>query len=145
MSSSSLDPPPKANNKLCSRAVRVLVVDDLVDAAESLARLLRFDKHEVRTSYSGPTALAVAREFKPDAVLLDIGLPELDGYAVAEELRRQPGCRSIAIVAITGHSSAGAESRAAQSGIDRCLTKPIKIDQLQQVLAQFFPGGETNA
>jgi two-component system CheB/CheR fusion protein len=124
------------------KAVRVLIVDDLVDAAESLARLLRFDKHEVRTSYSGPAALAVAQEFKPDAVLLDIGLPDLDGFTVAEELRRQPGCRGIAIIAITGHSLAIADSRAAQSGIDRYLTKPIRIDQLQQLLAQFFPGGD---
>jgi two-component system CheB/CheR fusion protein len=122
------------------RSVRVLVVDDLVDAAESLARLLKYDQHEVRTSYSGSAALAVAREFEPEAVLLDIGLPELDGFTVAEQLRRQAGGRGLAIIAITGHSPPAADSRCAEAGIDRFLTKPIKIDQLKQVLAEFFPG-----
>jgi len=128
-----------------ARAVRVLVVDDLVDAAEALARLLKYDRHEVRTTYSGAGALAVAREFLPDVVLLDIGLPGLDGFSVAEQLRREPGCGGLAIIAVTGHARADVDTRGAAAGIDRCLTKPIKIDQLQQVLAEFFPGSDRPA
>jgi CheY-like chemotaxis protein len=122
------------------RAIRVLIVDDLVDAAESLARLLKYDRHEVRTSYSGPAAIDAARDFQPDAVLLDIGLPGLDGFSVAEQLRQLSGCRGIAIIAISGHTHSASDSRAAAAGIDRFLTKPIKIAHLQALLAEFFPG-----
>lgn len=140
--SSSADISRPTKDKIPSRAVRVLVVDDLVDAAEALARLLKYDRHEVRTTYSGAAALALAREFQPDVVLLDLGLPGIDGFTVAEQLRREPGCRALAIIAITGLSSSVADARAAESGIDRYLTKPVKIDQLQQVLAEFFPGSD---
>jgi len=116
-----------------------LIVDDLVDAAEALARLLRHDQHEVRTCYTGETAVTIASQFHPDLVLLDIGLPDRDGCAVAEQMRQDPACRSATIVAISGFSESHLSGRLAQSGIDRHLVKPVKIDQLQGLLVEFFP------
>jgi CheY-like chemotaxis protein len=117
----------------------VLIVDDLVDAAESLARLLRFDRHEVRTAYHGSAALAAACELEPDVVLLDLGLPDLDGYSVAEQLRRERACRSSIIIAITGLTQPKNRERATAAGIDHYLIKPVRIEELQSALARFFP------
>jgi CheY-like chemotaxis protein len=127
------------NSTPARRCLRILIVDDVVDAAEALARLLRHDQHEVRTCYSGDSAVQIASEFHPELVLLDIGLPDRDGYAVAEQLRQDPGCRSATIVAVTGYSESRVTSGLAQAGIDRHLVKPVKIDHLQALLAEFFP------
>jgi CheY-like chemotaxis protein len=120
-------------------ALRILVVDDLVDAAEALGRLLRYDQHEVRTCYRATEAVALAQEFLPDVVLLDIGLPELDGYAVAQRMRERPSLRAARIIAVTGFSPPGDGDHGSQSGIDRYLLKPVQIGQLQAILAEFFP------
>jgi CheY-like chemotaxis protein len=133
--SSSLRPATVAG----SRPLKVLIVDDVVDAAESLARLLRFDQHEVRTTYRGSVALNAARELEPDVVLLDLGLPDLDGYTVAERMRSEQSCRSSIIIAITGLTQSHDRDRAAAAGIDHYLLKPVRVEELQATLARFFP------
>ena len=81
----------------------VLVVDDNQDAAESLAMLLRMAGHEVRTAYDGLVGLEAAKEFQPEVILLDIGLPRVSGYEVARELRKQVGLKKALLVAVTGY------------------------------------------
>lgn len=135
MTRSSLSSPAAS-----SRPLKVLIVDDLVDAAEALARLLRFDAHEVRTAYRGTDALAAASDLAPDVVLLDLGLPGLDGYEVARHVREQTGCRGTIIIAITGRTQSRDRERAVAAGIDDYLLKPVRIEELQAALARFFPG-----
>jgi signal transduction histidine kinase/DNA-binding response OmpR family regulator len=113
---SSLLPPPSAK--------RVLVVDDNVDGADSLAVLLRLGGHEVRVCHDGPAALALADEFRPDLVLLDIGLPGMDGYEVARRLRELPGLDKVPLVALSGYGQEEDVRRSRQAGFDRHLVKP---------------------
>jgi len=117
-----------------SRPERILVVDDNVDAAESLSRLLRLQAHEVRVAYDGLAALAAASDMNPDVVLLDIGLPELDGLEVARSLRaRGDGPRPL-LVAMTGFGQAEDRARTAAAGFDHHLTKPVDPKLLQTLL-----------
>ena len=116
------------------RPERILVVDDNVDAAESLSRLLRLQAHEVRVAYDGLAALAAARDMNPDVVLLDIGLPKLDGLEVARSLRaRGDGPRPL-LVAMTGFGQAEDRARTAAAGFDHHLTKPVDPKLLQTLL-----------
>jgi two-component system, chemotaxis family, CheB/CheR fusion protein len=115
-------------------ARRVLVVDDSVDGAETLARLLRLDGHNVRTAADGPSALATVEAFQPDVVLLDIGLPGMSGYEVATQLRQLPGMRSAVLVALTGYGQDRDRERARQAGFDEHLTKPLDHPTLRRVL-----------
>ena len=113
---------------------KILVVDDNVDAAESLRRLLRLQAHEVRVAYDGLAAVAAAREMNPDVVLLDIGLPNLDGLEVARNLReRSDGPRPL-LVAMTGFGQAEDRARTAAAGFDFHLTKPVDPKVLQAVM-----------
>jgi PAS domain S-box-containing protein len=120
---------------------RVLVVDDNVDAAESLAALLQVHGHEPRTAHSGPDALAAAGEFRPDLVLLDIGLPGMDGYAIARALRGEPWGRGLRLVALTGYGQDDDRRRALEAGFDQHLTKPAGPEVLLRLLADCPPAG----
>ena len=91
--------------------LKVLVVDDNVDAAKSLGLLLEASGHEVQTAHDGPTALSVALDFRPNVVLLDIGLPGIDGFEVAKRLRHQPHLGSLVLVAMTGYGQATDKQR----------------------------------
>ncbi len=113
---------------------RVLVVDDNQDAADSLAMLLRLDGHEVHTAHDGPSALEVAREFLPRVVLLDLGLPGLDGYQVARRLREGPDTRDVFLVAVSGYGQDEDRQRSRQAGFDHHLVKPINFSELRQLL-----------
>jgi CheY-like chemotaxis protein len=115
---------------------RILVVDDNRDAADSLAMLLKLQGHEVRTDYTGPTGLDAAREFRPDVVLLDIGLPGMSGYEVAKHLRRDPAAGDLFLVALTGWGSDGDRKRAKESGFDAHLTKPVDLAALQNLIGE---------
>src|SRR5437870_4862557 len=95
---------------------RVLVVDDNVDAADSLAVLLRLQGQEVHAAYDGPTALEVARNCRPDVVLLDVGMPEMDGYEVARRLRQQPGMEHALLIAMTGWGQEEDRRRSREAG-----------------------------
>jgi PAS domain S-box-containing protein len=114
---------------------RVLVVDDNKDAAESLALLVQVAGHEVRTAHDGPTALEVAKTFRPEVVFLDIGLPRMDGYEVARQLRRQPGLEKVVLAAVTGYGQEEDRRRTHEAGIDEHLVKPVDPTELEKVFA----------
>jgi CheY-like chemotaxis protein len=116
-------------------ARRVLVVDDNLDSLESMEILLQIWGHEVRTAYDGPAALAVAADYWPDAVLLDIGLPGMSGYEVAQRLRELPTCARAVLVAVTGYGQESDRERTRQAGFDRHLVKPVEPNHLQEILA----------
>jgi two-component system CheB/CheR fusion protein len=119
---------------------RVLVVDDNTDTAESLAMLLRLKGHEVRIAYDGPAALETARSFQPEVVLLDIGLPGLDGYQVATRLRRRRRTAGSLLVALTGYGQEEDKLRAQDAGFDFHLTKPVAPQAIYDLLANPLPG-----
>jgi PAS domain S-box-containing protein len=115
---------------------RVLVVDDNVDSAESLAMVLRLSGHEVRTVHEGAAVLGAARDFRPQAVLLDIGLPGgLTGYDLAPRLRGEPGLGSVLLIALTGYGQEEDRRRAREVGFDHHLTKPADLSVLHALLA----------
>jgi two-component system CheB/CheR fusion protein len=117
-----------------STPMRILVVDDNIDAAHSLQLLLELSGHHVSTVHSGPETLEAARAHQPDAILLDIALPGLNGYQVAERLRATPDTQNIVLVATTGYGQDEDRARAAQSGFDHHLVKPIDPDVLAGLL-----------
>lgn len=119
-----------------SQALQVLVVDDNTDAADMLAILLRHRGHEVQVAYSGALALELALVQQPSVILLDIGLPQMDGYKVARELRERPETRDALIIAVTGYGLDGDRARARAAGFDLHLLKPIDAHQLFEVLAE---------
>ena len=114
---------------------RVLVVDDNVDYAQSMAMLLEASEHHVQAVYDGPTALETALNYRPDVVLLDIGLPGLDGFEVARAIRLQPLLKHIVLVAITGYGGEKDRQRSREAGFDYHLIKPAALTQVQQILA----------
>jgi len=116
---------------------RILVVDDNRDAADSLGMILRFLGADVRIAEDGPEALAVFPDYDPAVVLLDIGMPGMDGYEVARTLRSRYPERATAIVALTGWGQAEDRRRAQEAGFDHLMVKPADIDSLQALLASF--------
>jgi PAS domain S-box-containing protein len=116
-------------------ARRVLVVDDNVDAAESVAMILRLSGHEIRLAHSGPEALKAAEKYRPEVVVLDIGLPGISGYEVAKRLRQQPTFRETLLIAVTGYGQEEDQRRSREAGFDRHLVKPVDPYALEQVLA----------
>jgi CheY-like chemotaxis protein len=122
-------PPPGQH-----RALRVVIVDDNQDAANALRLLLEGDGHEVKLAGDGISGLALAREYKPDYLLLDIGLPRLSGYDIAASLRADPAMKGTTIVAITGYGQVHDRNRTAAVGFDHHLTKPVEFSTLQQLL-----------
>jgi CheY-like chemotaxis protein len=114
---------------------RILVVDDNQDAAESLAILLGLSGHEVRTVYDGLVALETAKEFQPEVILLDIGLPRISGYEVARRLREQVGLKKAKIVAVTGYGQEVDRRHSQEAGFDAHLTKPADLAALHEILA----------
>jgi len=124
--------------KAKAKARRVLVVDDNQDAADSLAMLLGVRGEEVRIAYDGAKALEVERDFKPDVVLLDIGLPAVSGYDVAERIRQKRGDK-VLIVAITGWGQEKDLRRAEDAGIDHHFTKPVDFEALVALIERAAP------
>jgi CheY-like chemotaxis protein len=112
---------------------RVLVVDDNQDAANALKLLLELDGHQVRLANDGVSGLAQAREYKPDYLLLDIGLPRLSGYEIAASVRSDPLLKDTTIVAITGYGQLHDRARTAAVGFDHHLTKPVEFSALQEL------------
>jgi CheY-like chemotaxis protein len=114
---------------------RVLIVDDNEDAANSLAMILKLGGHDTASAYTAVDALQRAADFRPDVVLLDIGLPEMDGYEVAQKMRELPGLRDIRLVAVTGYGRSDDRLRARDAGFDDHLTKPVEFAVLERTLA----------
>jgi CheY-like chemotaxis protein len=116
-----------------ARSLRILVVDDNVDAADSIAMLLSMEGHQTRAVNTARAALLAVPDFKPEVVLLDIGLPEMDGYEVARLLRAQNG-RRMRLVAVTGYGQPADRRRAQAAGFDEHMVKPVEPSALQDFL-----------
>lgn len=119
------------------KRLSVLIVEDHDEMASTTALMLRLWGHEVRVALDGPAALQATQDRLPDVVLLDIGLPGLDGYEVARWIREQPQEKRPLIVAITGFGQEADRRRSAESGIDLHLVKPVDATQLQELLTRF--------
>jgi two-component system CheB/CheR fusion protein len=119
-----------------ARARRILVVEDNLDSAESLSMLLALAGHEVRVAHDGSTAIAVARDYRPRVVLLDIGLPGMSGFEVARSLRKEPVLDGALLVAMTGYGQAEDRQRSKEAGFDRHLTKPVEPAVLYALLGE---------
>jgi PAS domain S-box-containing protein len=113
---------------------RILIADDNRDAAESLAVLLRMDGHQVTLAHSGRDALATFNALLPEVAVLDIGMPELDGYEVARQVRQQSLGRSVTLIAVTGWGQEADKARALAAGFNHHFTKPVEPDQLSRLL-----------
>ncbi|MBA2675010.1 response regulator [Ramlibacter sp.] len=114
---------------------RILVVDDLAASAETLMALLEMEGFEVKVANDGTSALKIAQEFLPDVVLLDIGLPGMNGFEVAHRLRDQPENRDALLIALTGYGEAESRSRSAQAGFDFHMVKPADVNLLLSIIA----------
>ncbi len=117
-----------------SRRVRILVADDNRDAAASLATLLSLDGHEISVAYDGQAALTSAESFRPDVALLDIGMPNLNGYEVAQSIRATAWGRTIMLVAVTGWGQSEDKRRALEAGFDHHFTKPLDLEAFSTFL-----------
>ena len=115
---------------------RLLVVDDNKDAAMSLAMLLRLDGHEVQIAHDGTSALELAKSYGPEMVFLDLGMPGMDGYQVARQMRQQPGLQNVVLAALTGWGQQEDRRRTAEAGFDHHLVKPLEPMVLEQLIAQ---------
>jgi CheY-like chemotaxis protein len=129
-------PPPADMAKPTGRVLRVLVVDDNVPAASILEMLVLSSGHLVRMAHTGPTALAAALAYRPDVMLLDIGLPGLDGFEVAKRIRQEPLLRDIMLVALTGYGEESDRLRSQEAGFDHHLVKPVDFEKVRQILAE---------
>jgi CheY-like chemotaxis protein len=113
----------------------VLVVDDVADAADSTVELLSLWGYEAAARYGGASALDAARDRMPDAVLVDVGMPRMDGFAFAEQFRRLPGSAAALVVAVTGHTAEACRARGRAAGVDHYLLKPADPGLLRGLLA----------
>ncbi len=127
---------PRESRAVPSSTRRILVVDDNEDVAESLAMVLRLGGHEVEVAHDGPAALQAAHAYQPEVVLLDIGLPGMTGYEVAQRLRQQPPAGLALLVALTGYGQEEDRRRSWEAGFDLHLTKPVDPADLKQLLAR---------
>jgi PAS domain S-box-containing protein len=113
---------------------RILIVDDNVDAAESMSLLLQLNGHEVMFAQDGSAALALSSTFHPKVILLDIGLPGLDGYSVAQKLRKQPETRDVMLIALTGYGQPEDRERSKAAGFDYHLVKPVDHNAIENLI-----------
>jgi CheY-like chemotaxis protein len=126
-----------------SSSGRVLLVDDNVDAVDAIGEALQGEGYEVRVVYDGATAVTTAAEFDPGVIVLDLGLPEIDGYEVARRLREQPQHAGTLIVALTGFGAESDHLRTRQAGFDEHLVKPVDLEVLFDIIRQRFQRAET--
>jgi len=124
-----------AGTKAVARRLRILIVDDNVDSAESLATLLGMEGHETRTANDGLAAIEAAESLQPDVMLLDIGLPRLDGYDVCRRIRGLAWGKHVTIVAVTGWGHGDDREKSRAAGFDGHLVKPVRYDALTELLA----------
>ena len=129
--------PSERNTANC----RVLLVEDNRDLARSMARLIRLFGHDIRVAFDGPEAVQIGGEYKPDVVLMDIGLPKLNGYDAARKMRSMPWGEKTIIVAVTGWGREIDMLRSHESGFDRHLTKPVEPDMLEALLSSYSRRG----
>lgn len=115
---------------------RILVIDDNEDAAQTLGMVLEMSGHEVHLAYDGEQAVAMARDLKPQIALVDIGLPKLNGYGVAQSIRAEPWGEKMMLIALTGWGQDDDKRRALAAGFNFHLTKPVDPDQVDALIAQ---------
>ena len=140
LNSLSISPPIISEPaQIRGKILRVLVVDDNLDAAQTLAMLLEISGHSVRMAHDGPGALEAALVWHPDMVLLDIGLPGLSGFQVAERIRQEPALGNVVLVALTGYGLEADRQRSRESGFDYHLVKPIDFGVLEKILETVCP------
>jgi CheY-like chemotaxis protein len=120
------------------RRGRVLVVDDNRDAAELVAEALTLSGFATCVAFDGPSALAAAPNFAPDVALLDLGLPVMDGFALARRLRELDGLAGLRLVAVTGYGQPSDRDRSRQAGFDEHLVKPVELDRVEGVVARLI-------
>jgi CheY-like chemotaxis protein len=116
------------------------VIDDNADGAESLRAVLELDGHTAEVAHDGPQGLTRGREFRPEVVLCDIGLPGADGYQVARAMRQDPVLRGAFLIALTGYTRPDDQKLAAEAGFDAYLSKPASVEQLRETVARAGPG-----
>ena len=126
--------PKSAETAMAGRTLRVLVVDDNHDSADTVAVLLRRSGHEVRVAYSGKEALEEGLEFRPNIVVLDLGLPEMDGYEIARRLRQNPQLEGVQLVAMSGYGQEADRQRSKEEGFDAHMVKPVDFEKLEELL-----------
>jgi len=119
------------------RSLSLLVADDNRDATESLAALLRLEGHDVQTAFDGREAFKAAQDFRPDAVLMDIGMPILNGYEVAQMIREQLWGAQMLLIALTGWGQSDDRRRSREAGFNAHLVKPVDHLQLLGLIAEF--------
>jgi PAS domain S-box-containing protein len=124
--------------------LRILIVDDNVDTVLSFSMLLKESGNEVRTAHDGPTAVKIAMDYIPDLVLLDIGLPGLNGYEVAKQIRNQPSLKNVVLVALTGYGQESDRQSSMEAGFNHHLIKPAKLEQVRKILANVAEQCSTN-
>jgi DNA-binding response OmpR family regulator len=124
-----------------ARALRIIVADDNRDAAASLAMVLRDEGHEVREIYRGDAVLELAASFRPDALILDIGMPGLTGFEIAHALRRELRHACPLLIAVTAWSQPAARAMGRLSGFKYYLTKPCSTDELVEILSSLSVSG----
>ncbi|WP_070269071.1 response regulator [Duganella sp. HH101] len=122
--------PQLAANGADGRKMQVLVVDDNRDAADSLAALLEIDGFDARAVYDGASAIAATAEAMPDMIVMDLGMPGMDGYETARAIRQRPGTERILMIALTGWGQSDARRRTGEAGFDHHLVKPVELEQI---------------
>jgi CheY-like chemotaxis protein len=126
--------PASVRPRADGRALRILYVEDDPDIAESMSQMLEEMGHQTRVVHSGPEALAAAEAFRPEAVLLDIDLPGMNGLELARRLRAQPGLGGVVLAAVSGYGHDEDRKRSREAGIDYYLVKPVRAADVEQVL-----------
>jgi len=131
------------NNVVAVKVVsrRILVADDDLDGAETLAIVLRVAGHDVQIAHDGPSTLRIAADFQPDVVFLDVGMPGMDGFETARQLRQSVQLDKAVLVALTGYGREEDRARAAQAGFDHFLVKPTPPKVLTDIALQLRPSG----
>jgi signal transduction histidine kinase/ActR/RegA family two-component response regulator len=130
-----VEPPGQSDPAIPRSALRILVVDDNPDSADSLAALLAIPGNQVKVAYDGVDGLAMAEELRPDAALLDLRLPRMDGYEVAQRIREQPWGKAMVLIALTGWGQEEAKQLSKEVGFDQHLVKPVNPAELLELLA----------
>jgi CheY-like chemotaxis protein len=135
-------PPVVEPGRRDAKPLRVLVVDDSVDSAESMAIILEMSGYEVRKAHNGPEALHMASDYRPDVVLMDIGMPGMSGHEVAQKMRETSATRDIILIAMTGYGRQVDREQSRAAGFDHHLVKPLDFEKLNEVLTASTGSGK---
>jgi CheY-like chemotaxis protein len=120
-------------------SLRILVIDDIPDVADVMKMLLDLEGFETQVAYNGPAALQLAREFSPDVIFCDIGLPGMDGHEIARRVRKDPAIAQVILIALTGWGAEGEVRKTRESGFDFHMVKPVDSNALLELLSHVAP------